>query len=165
MIEDSIQAVVRKAEKAHSSGLHWHFHILAPTCCFNQRTNVYALVVEIPGNQESIIAYSATRPADEGKKLVTLLHGTKVLAGTGTSTTATQEVAGLILSRARELNSRNVAWHHHMLFPDCAFNPSPGKWTLLFEDPETNQRLSAVYDAEPLSDLKEVEALFYAQAK
>jgi hypothetical protein len=67
--------------------------------------------------------------------------------------------------RARELNARGIAWHHHMLFPDCALNPNPGSWNLLFEDPETGQQISALYHDEPVQDLREVEALFYAQKK
>jgi hypothetical protein len=52
-----------------------------------------------------------------------------------------------------------------MLFPDCALNVHPGKWTLTFEDPESGETWSAIYDGEPIEDLKEVEALFYGQAK
>jgi len=165
MIEESIEAVVRTAELASASSKKWHFHILSPTCCFNQQGKQYALLVEIPADQETFIAYCADRPAEQGKKLVALLHGAKVLQGTGSAIQATHEITASIIARARNLNSRGIQWHHHMLFPDCALNPSPGKWTLLFEDPETGEKLSAVYDSEPLNDLQQVEALFYAQAK
>jgi hypothetical protein len=163
MIEESIEAVVLRAEQAHASGKQWHFHILSPSCCFNQRIGLYALVVEIPLERESHIAYCADRPAEQGKRLVALLHGAKILQGAGAATQATNEITSSIIARARDLNSHGVAWHHHMLFPDCALNPSPGKWTLLFEDPETGEKLSATYDSEPLNDLREVEVLFYAQ--
>ena len=165
MIEDSIEAVVRKAELANAASKKWHFHILSPTCCFNQQRSQYALLVEIPPEEEAFIAYCADRPTEQGKKLVALLHGAQVLQGTGSATQATHEITASIIARARDLNSRGIPWHHHMLFPDCALNPSPGMWTLLFEDPETCEKLSAIYNSEPLDDLQQVEALFYAQAK
>lgn len=35
----------------------------------------------------------------------------------------------------------------------------------MFEDPESGGTLSALYESEPIDDLKEVEALFYAQRR
>lgn len=165
MITTELESVVSTAVQANAAGKRWHFHILSPTCCFNHHKDLYALLVEIPSDQKTLIAYSPNRPAEEGKQLVALLHGKKVLEGTGSANQITHETTALIIARARDLNSRGVAWHHHMLFPDCALNPSPGKWTLLFEDPERNGKITTTYDVEPLNDLKEVEALFYAQQK
>jgi len=165
MVELAIEDVLSSAEEANSSGKHWHFHILSPTCCFNQRKDRYGLVVEIPSDKRTLVAYSPERPAGHGKKLVALLHGSKVLDGTGSSSGIRNEVASKIVEQARRLNERKIPWHHHMLFPDCALNPQPGQWTLTFEDPESGEIWSAIYEVEPIEDLKEVEALFYRQAK
>jgi hypothetical protein len=165
MITAELETVVSTAVQANAAGKLWHFHILSPTCCFNKQRDRYALVVEIPSDRQTFVAYSANRPAEEGKQLVALLHGKEVLEGTGSATQITHEITATIISRARDLNSRGIAWHHHMLFPECALNPNPGKWTLLFEDPESGEKIRATYNSEPLSDLKEVEALFYTQQK
>jgi len=165
MLESAIEAVLTLAEEAHSSGKRWHFHILSPSCCFKQRSDLYGLMVEVPSDKTSVIAYVSERPVEQGRMLVSLLHGSKVLDGTGSVSATKNDVAAKIVARAQELNERCVAWHHHMLFPDCALNPHPGKWTLTFEDPESGDVLSATYENEPIDDLKEVEALFYGQVK
>jgi hypothetical protein len=183
MNEKKLVAVVDAAQQAAAEGRKWHFHILSPTCCFNSKGDHYALVVEIspgssqgsltqepdqntlPREQTTLIAYSTERPAEQGKRLVALLHGEKILEGTGSPERAQNEAASTILVRARNLSARRIPWHHHMLFPDCTLNPNPGMWNLLFEDPETGEQLNALYHDEPVHDLREVEALFNAQQK
>jgi hypothetical protein len=65
--------------------------------------------------------------------------------------------------RAKELNGQGVEWHHHMLFPGCAFNKHGQKFTLVFEDPEKHAVIENVTEEEPTGDLKLIEKLFYAQ--
>jgi hypothetical protein len=165
MVEHTLDDVVLIAERAHSAGKKWHFHILAPSCCFNPHKDSYGLMVEIPLESLTVTAFVAQRPVEQGKKLVSLLHGSQALRGTGCSAEIENEVTSQILERARCCNALKIPWHHHMLFPDCALNSSPGKWNLIFEDPASGEILNALYDAEPLNDLKEVEALFYAQER
>jgi len=169
MKNTSLERVVALAEESHSLGKRWHFHILAPTCCFNHEKGQYGLVVEIPQEAVSLVAYVPERPVTEGKKLVTLLHGATVLDGSAyeavsTSAAIENQVAHQILERAKHYNEQKIPWHHHMLFPDCALNPHTGRWNLLFEDPVSGEMLSALYELEPIADLKRVEALFYNQA-
>lgn len=165
MIEAPIEDVLSLAQDAASLAKSWHFHILSPKCCFNNRIDRYGLMVEVPADNISMVAYVSERPVEQGKMLVSLLHGSKVLDGTGSVLATKKDVAAKIVARAQQLNERRLAWHHHMLFPDCALNPHPGKWTLTFEDPESGEVLSAIYENEPIDDLKEVEALFYGQIK
>jgi len=165
LAEHSLDDVVAIAEQAHSTNQRWHFHILSPSCCFNPHKDRYGLLVEIPIQEVEVVAFVTERPVDQGKKLVTLLHGSQALGGTGYSVEIENEVTAEILKRARHCNQLKIPWHHHMLFPDCALNSHPGKWNLTFEDPSSGDTLNALYDTEPLNDLKEVEALFYAQEK
>lgn len=165
MKETTLQDVVGIAEAAQASKKSWHFHILSPSCHFNPKPGKHALLVEVVSDSESFVSFQDQRPSEAGKKLVALLHGSKVLQGRGESTHVENAMVAKMVERAKDLNSRKVPWHHHMMFPQCAINPSPGKWNLTFEDPETGETLKALYDLEPVDDLKEVEALFYAQPK
>lgn len=164
MIEQKLEQVISAAEQAHASSKKWHFHILPPVCYFNPSQKAYGLVVEIPGDKLTLIAYSPIRPAEAGKKLVSLLHGKNITHGSGSLATISHEITRTIVERANHLNRSSIEWHHHMLFPDCALNTKPGLWNIVFEDPETGKTLSALYDTEPISDLREIEALFYAQS-
>jgi hypothetical protein len=161
MVEASLEHVIELAEAAQLANKSWHFHILAPTCCFNPRRDLYGLVVEVPADKTFVVAYVAERPVEQGKRLVTLLHGSKVLEGASSSSAARNSVAAKIAERARTLNEHNISWHHHMLFPNCALNQHPGHWNITFEDPQSGETLSALYEPEPIDDLKEIEALFY----
>ena len=163
--EVSLDEAVRHAEDAQRAGNSWHFHMLSPTCLFNSMKTKHVLLVENCTTGVEYAAESDERPAEIGKKLVALLHGNAILSGQGEAHSGTNPNTRKILSRARELNEQGVAWHHHMLFPDCSLNQNRGKWTLTFEDPITGEILTAAYPVEPKADLKEVEALFYAQPK
>ena len=165
MKETTLEAAIQIGESAQIAGKRWHFHILAPACRFNPKPGTYALVVELTSDSETYVTYQDERPAEAGKKLLGLLHGSKVLQGTGESSHVANRTTATIVERAKGLNERNIHWHHDMMFPTCVINPSPGRWNLTFEDPETGETLSALYDSEPVQDLKEVEALFYAQSK
>ena len=58
-----------------------------------------------------------------------------------------------------------IPWHHHMLFPDCIFNKHKGKWNIVFEDTDSEEVLESVTDTEPISDLRAIEALYFAQER
>lgn len=69
------------------------------------------------------------------------------------------------LKKAGKLNWKGVLWYHHMLFPDCIFNKDAGKWTIIFEDAETGEIITALYDKELVEDLRAIEVLYYEQRK
>ncbi len=64
-----------------------------------------------------------------------------------------------MLERLREIDARRIAWHHHMNFPTCAFNPQPGKWAITIESGEGS--FFEAYDGEPIDVLREVEVLYF----
>lgn len=165
MKETTLDRAVGIAEGAQAANKSWHFHILSPTCQFNPKPDKFALVVEVVSEPLMIVAYQDERPSDAGKTLVALLHGSKVLQGNGEAQHIKHATTAAIIRRAMVLNEQQISWHHHMMFPKCAINPNPGKWNLTFEDPQTGEMLNATYDLEPIEDLKEVEALYYAQPK
>ena len=93
-----------------------------------------------------------------------LLHGSEVFDDVAKrSDHQPSTIVQAILKRAKELNEKGIAWHHHMLFPDCQFNSHPGKFCLMLEDPETGKTYESVTDQEPIFDLQQIEPLYTAQ--
>lgn len=164
-IEVSVAEILRKAAMWQAAGDPWHFHLLTPGCMFNERNDLYALVLENTSLQEVYVSYSDELQMEADRILLPLLHGDEIVdeqeAVLDTGTRSIQP----ILKRARELNAQGVAWHHHMLFPGCIFSHQPDRWVIAFEDPETGQVLEAFYEREPKSDLRQIEWLFAEQQR
>jgi len=151
----------QKARELSRANRKWHFHIFTPDCKLNEKKE-FAFIVEDASEGETYVHYSSVKLVDLGRELVQLLHGKDVLKKDAEASVSSPTI-GIIVDRAKDLNDSGKAWHHHMLFPDCDFNPHEGAWTLLFEDPVSVEVLESVTDEEPKKDLKEIESLFYAQ--
>jgi len=165
MIKSTIEEIKKTAQEYAANGIKWHFHILTPECTLNT-TKEYALILENASNDTMCVCYSATPYMTIGKELVQLLHGKDVIKETKEQKELppSPKVEKLI-QRAKELIEKGVFWHHHMLFPYCAFNKQKGKWAILFEDKENNEVIESISETEPKSDLQHIEALFYSQKK
>ena len=150
------------AKELSSEGKLWHFHMLTPDCSFNE-SGKQAFVLEDVSGGNIYVTHSEERYMDSGKRLVELLHNMKVPDKEKESEKINNDSVQTILDKAQELNNKGIAWHHHMLFPDCVFNKYNGKWNIIFEDKESGEVLEALYDNEPTEDLREVEKFFYAQ--
>lgn len=142
----------------------WHFHILTPSCLLNENDK-FALVLENTETGISHISYSDEPYMGIGKELVKLLHGDDVVKEKGTQTSKPSETVQKLLDRARELQSKGIYWHHHLLFPGCMFNDEKEKYCIVFEDPETKDIMRSVSDIEPKADLQHIEGMFYNQKK
>jgi len=59
---------------------------------------------------------------EEGKEVVKLIHGNKIVEDKETDAGITDENVKLMLEKAKKFNEQGIHWHHHMLFPDCIFN-------------------------------------------
>lgn len=160
----SVEQILQKAREYHAGKQSWHFHILTPECCLNDRSE-YALVLESAIPSSTFVNYSVTRPLEAGKVLVQLLHGDDVTLEETSDLSNASTGAKEILQKALQLSAEHRFWHHHTLFPDCSFNKNKGKWTIIFEDQENNEILESVSDSEPKADLKHIETLFYGQSK
>lgn len=159
MIETTLSDIQSKAKDYHHTQVKWHFHIMSPTCVYN-KSDKFAFFLE--GPEATYVNYSDKAEKELGQELAPLLHGEKVLysASTDVSYVPSPEVTRII-NRAKQLNNDNKDWHHHMLFPNCTFNQHKPRYALILEDPETNDLLSSLSDAEPTNDLKQIEGLFY----
>ncbi len=158
--EISIQELLKKAQEFQRLK-KWHFHILLPGCKFNEKCDLHAFILENEVDMQYFVNYSKKRHLKYGEMLVKLLYGDTILED-GCEQQASREIE-YILERARTLNKISEEWEHHLLFPNCIFNRSKGKWVTVFEDKE--EVVESITSYEPISDLKKIERLYYAQKK
>lgn len=154
-----IHEIEARALEANSANKSWHFHILTPTCKFNDRQE-YALVLELDNN---VAVHYSDKPENElGKKLAPLMHKADVLNQEDDSSYYPSGNMKMVIDRARELNSKGIKWHHHLISRDCVFSSDDANYSLVFEDPELGIIEHKSAD-EPIDDLKLIEPLFYSQ--
>lgn len=166
-IEVSSQRLLELGEELHAAGERWHNHVLSSDCDLNDR-NVCALIVEASDRDQVFVSYSDEPMMDVGRALATLVHGVDPLDdadGSETETTPAPASAAVsrMMQRAADVSARGDHWHHHILFPECVFNPHPGSWTLVFEDPDSGETLESVTSERPARDIQITEARFFAQ--
>ena len=157
----SKEELEEKALELAQQKKQWHYHLLTPTCKFNDKEQ-HAFVLENNSNGEYFAFYSDEPAMDLGKKLLNILHGWDIIGGRsqiGDVSKSTQE----ILSKARELNREGKFWHHHVFFSNCIFNKHLGMWNITFEDQQAGTILESLSVKEPKADQKEVETLYYLQ--
>ena len=159
--EIPIQELLKKAHEFQRLKKKWHFHILLPGCKFNNK-KLHAFVLENETDIQYFVSYSKKRRMNEGKIMVKLLYGEMILENVEDEQHPPKEIE-CILERARALNKICEEWEHHLLSPKCIFNKNKGKWVNVFEDNEEVVESIMVY--EPISDLKKIERLYYAQKK
>ena len=142
-------------------GDQWHFHSLRPDCAFNPRRDRYALVLENRTNGQAIIVYSDEEFSEISQELVKIVHGESILDREQISDSPSNELFEQVMKRAGELQGEGVAWHHHMLFPDCVFNQHRGQWNIAFESGEGAEIVEVLYDEEPIADLRRIEVAYF----
>jgi hypothetical protein len=153
----------QKALEHYEAGLTWHFHVMTPNCMFNEQPK-YALLLETPTGTVVHYSDSAEPVTKLGKELAPLAHKADVLQrASAPKGYAPSPAVGQIIARAKELNAKQVEWHHHVTFAGCQFNKGGHKFTLVLEDPESGKTLESVSDEEPINDLRQIEPLFYSQ--
>ena len=166
MQEITIEKVKDLAREWQQQGTIWHFHMLSPDCKFNEQKNKHALILENRGDNKTYVVYSKTRNMQLGRELVKMLHGDQIVREKPNKDPKIEnEKIKVILKKAKALSDKNIAWHHHLFFSDCQFNQHLGQWVIVFEDIENNEVIEALYDHEPINDLKQIEVLYYKQVQ
>lgn len=161
---ESLEDAFLIADHWQRSNKAWHFHMLTPSCVFNERRDVHAIVLENRTDNESVVVYTESRNLLAGRIFADLVHG-HVLSGQEPK--SCDDIATdlcPILSRARQLNEQGTTWHHHMFFPDCRFNEHAPLWVIVFEDPERTTIQKVTYKDEPIADFRAIELLYWAQS-
>lgn len=141
------------------AGKKWHSHVLSPGCHHNPYAGQYAIVIEDDSQGVPYIARSDGFP-EVDKQLVKMLHGDDILDPAKATGTGAGVAESAMLKRLVEVNRQSTNWHHHMNFPDCAFNPHKGKWAITIESEAGT--FSEAYDEEPVDVLREVEVIYFA---
>ncbi|MDJ0984143.1 MAG: hypothetical protein QNJ26_01270 [Desulfobacterales bacterium] len=166
----SFAALADKAAELNQAGQKWHFHMIGPACIFSRRKNEYEIIIEIELTGEEFACSFSEKPMPETRQMAELCYGPGFLnnkENPDDTITADQkadknEAFGKIMDRARACCAAGTAWHNHHLFPECIFNPQRGKHSIVFEDENNGEALYAYYDHDPVKDLAELEALFFA---
>lgn len=143
----------------NDAGKKWHSHVLSPDCTHNPFPGHYAVVVEDDTGSVNYIAEGDESFPEEDKVLVKLLHGDDILDAGKAQGGAPAAKASLVVAHVMDLQEKCTHWHHHMHFPDCAFNPFPGKWSIGVESPSAYCAES--YPDEPVDTLREVEVIYF----
>ena len=163
MKEISIKELQEHAKICNHNKHSWHIHLLTPDCDFNNGKDKHAFILENGTKAETYVTYSNKRLLKVGKSLAKMLLGEGILKRVSKKSPIHNKTTEKIIQRAKDLNKKNMLWHHHILFPDCIFNKHSRKWVIVFEDKEKHQILEALYDEKPLEDLRELEILYYKQ--
>lgn len=165
MIESTSSQILDIAESCASTKESWHFHIMSPECLLNN-TGKYALILENITNKQTYQCLSDRPYMDIGKTLVQFLHGNDVIKKEAEPKLSPPSPnVSKILEQAKRANSEGKFWHHHMLFPDCAYNKNQGQWAIVFEDQDNQEVITSLSENEPKNDLQYIENLFYQQKK
>ena len=143
-----------------ADGKEWHSHVLSPGCKLNPFQQSYAIIIEDDTDGTTYVAASDRFP-EVDKELVKMLHGEDILDARKVETAGSGDPCNsTLLLLVRDLDKRHVAWHHHMHFPNCVFNPNPGNWSISVEFGES-EVTDESYPEEPVDVLRELEVLYF----
>jgi len=167
----SFEALVSKAMELKQAGLKWHFHMIGPACKFSRLKDQYEIIIEIESSSEEFSSCFSEKPISQTRQMAELAYGPGFLTKEATPDKATSADAEIdksaafqkIMDHARSCCTSGTAWHNHHLFPDCSLNPQRGRHCIVFEDEKSGDALYAYYDHDPVKDLSELEALFFAE--
>ena len=159
MEKTKINKIIEMAESLDKENKRWHFHMLGKDCKFNANKGKFSIVFENEETGKVFYSVFDEKPLKEAKKLADMMYGHDFLEKQEKDKHNSEFDS--ILKKAEELTKQGVEWHHHHLHPNCIFNEHKGKHCIVFEDPKTQEVLTAVYDRKPMEDLAKIEKLFY----
>ena len=102
MKQISIEEIEKLARQFAGAHTDWHYHLLTPTCTFNERKE-YAFVLEDNTDREYYVSYSDAPAMDLGKRLLPLLHGEDIFTNQDGNESVTESTRR-ILGKAKKLN-------------------------------------------------------------
>jgi hypothetical protein len=153
--EMSYEELVDKAQAIAAAGTRGHLHTTLPGCLITGSPR-RAIVLEAT-DEGAVYGFFDDAPIeDRAKPLAILLHGANCVPDDNEELEPASEAVNRMAERMRTGKG-----HFHILNPVCLANPSPGRWTILFEDAELGV-LESVSDERPLADIRFVERLIYA---
>lgn len=169
MAEIAFKDLAKIAMDLNQKSIKWHFHMLGTNCILSRLEEVFEIVLENEKTGETVSSIFNYKPVSETRQLAELAYGpnflnqaSERLSTNEDSTTDCSNPAFLDIMRlAKDCCRKGRAWHNHHLHPQCLFNSKNGQHCIVFEDETTGNAHYAYYDDDPLSDLAELEALFF----
>ena len=167
----SFESLFDKAREFKQGSVNWHFHMIGPACIFSRLKDQYEIIIEIESTGKEFSSCFSEKPISETRRMAELAYGPGFLKKEENAHEAVaadekvhkNEAFQQIMSCARACSSSGTAWHNHHLFPQCIFNPQRGKHCIVFENETSGAALYAYYDHDPVKDLSELEAIFFAK--
>ena len=74
MKEVEFSLILSNAERCYKGKTKWHFHILTPSCMFNQKKK-FSIIFEEEGKKEQLVSSFDEKPLKQGEKLEALFYG------------------------------------------------------------------------------------------
>ncbi len=74
MKEVDLSVILKNAEQCYKSKTKWHFHILMPSCMFNNQ-HKFAIIFENEETKDQMVSFFNERPLKDGEKLENLFYG------------------------------------------------------------------------------------------
>ena len=74
MKEVKFDVILKNAQKCYKNKIKWHFHILMPTCMFNNKSK-FAIIFENEETKEQLVSFFDERPLKDGEKLENMFYG------------------------------------------------------------------------------------------
>ena len=74
MKEVKFEMLLKEAEECYKHKTKWHFHILTPTCMFNEKGK-FVIIFEDETKKEKLFSSFEEKPLKQGEKLEALFYG------------------------------------------------------------------------------------------
>jgi len=144
------------AARIATAGGRGHIHTTPPGCALTGREE-RGILLEATDEGRAYAFFDTASIEARAKPLAILLHGADSVPDDQDSLAPACDAVTRMAARMRLGKG-----HFHILTPVCLANPSPGRWTIVFEDADLGVHTS-VSDERPLADIRLVERLIYAQ--
>jgi hypothetical protein len=149
---EELSAAVARVKAAGGRG---HVHTTPPGCALTRRQD-RGIIFEATDEGRTYAFFDAAPIEARAKPLAILLHGAESVPAEDEELAPACDAVNRMAERMRLGQG-----HFHILTPACLANPSPGRWTIVFEDAELGVMTSTT-DERPLADIRLVERLIYA---
>lgn len=143
-------------ERVKAAGLRGHIHTTPPGCALTGRSD-RGILFESTDEKRTYAFFDAAPIEARAKPLAVRLHGAESVPDDSEELAPACEAVQRMAERMRLGKG-----HFHILTPACLANPSPGRWTIVFEDAELGV-LESASDERPLADIRLVERMIYAR--
>lgn len=68
-----------------------------------------------------------------------------------------------IIKMAEYLNKENKKWHFHVLGKDCKFNDNKRKFSIVFENEESNETFYSIFEDKSIKESKKLADMMYGK--